>query len=72
MSSRSYARAGALTPRMRAVLELKASGLTDREVGVRLIVATSTVKAELSAVYVRLQARSAIHAYAIARDRGEL
>jgi DNA-binding NarL/FixJ family response regulator len=72
MSARSYAAGGALTPRMVAVLELKAAGLTDREVGVRLVVATSTVKAELSAAYVRLHARSAIHAYAIARDRGDL
>jgi DNA-binding CsgD family transcriptional regulator len=57
---------------MRAVLLSASAGRTARETAVELVVSESTVRAELAAAYVRLGARNAPHAIAIALRAGEL
>jgi DNA-binding NarL/FixJ family response regulator len=61
-----------LTPRERAVLELVASGLTNRQVGERLYISEKTASVHLSRVMAKLGAGSRTEAVALAYDRGLL
>jgi DNA-binding NarL/FixJ family response regulator len=57
--SRGAARVGAeLTPQERAVAELVARGLTNREVAAELVVSAKTVERHLSRIYSKLGVRS--------------
>ena len=61
-----------LTPRERAVLELVASGLTNRQVGDRLYISEKTASVHLSRVMAKLGAGSRTEAVSLAYDRGLL
>lgn len=54
------------------VLRLIAEGLTDAEIGVRLFIATETVKSRTGALYALMGARNRAHAVAIGYQRGIL
>jgi DNA-binding NarL/FixJ family response regulator len=53
---------GVLSAREREVLELAAAGLSNREIGERLIISANTVKFHLRTIYSRLGVRSRLHA----------
>ena len=72
MSSRGYAGAGALTPRMMDVLRAAACGANVVETAGELHVSPGTVSSVRAAILVRLGARNIVHAVTLARDRGEL
>jgi len=61
-----------LTPRERTVLELVASGLTNRQVGERLYISEKTASVHLSRVMAKLGASSRTEAVSLAYDRGLL
>ncbi len=61
-----------LTDRQRAVLQLVADGLRDRDIGDRTGLSVATVKTHLRAIYARLHARSRTDAVAKARAAGLL
>jgi two-component system nitrate/nitrite response regulator NarL len=61
-----------LTPREHAVLALAAEGLSTREIGARLEVASATVKTHLHSVYHKLDATDRTSAVAAAMRRGML
>jgi len=61
-----------LTPRERTVLELVASGLTNRQVGERLYISEKTASVHLSRVMAKLGAGSRTEAVSLAYDRGLL
>jgi DNA-binding NarL/FixJ family response regulator len=63
---------GSLTPRELEVLELAAAGLTNREIGQRLILAEDTVKSVVKKLLARLGAASRAHAVAIGFRTGLL
>ncbi|WP_184862222.1 AAA family ATPase [Kutzneria kofuensis] len=60
------------TPRERAVLELVASGLTNRQIGERLYISEKTASVHLSRVMAKLGAGSRTEAVSLAYDRGLL
>jgi DNA-binding NarL/FixJ family response regulator len=61
-----------LTPRERAVLELVASGLTNRQVGEELYISEKTASVHLSRVMAKLGAGSRTEAVSLAYERGLL
>ena len=61
-----------LTPREAEVLALVAEGLSNREVGGRLVVSTKTVSVHVSNILAKLGVRSRTEAVAVARRRGLL
>jgi two-component system nitrate/nitrite response regulator NarL len=61
-----------LTPREHAVLELAAEGLSTREIGTRLNLASATVKTHLQSIYHKLDAPDRASAVAAAIRRGLL
>ncbi|QUQ69251.1 helix-turn-helix transcriptional regulator [Kutzneria sp. CA-103260] len=61
-----------LTPRERTVLELVASGLTNRQVGEQLYISEKTASVHLSRVMAKLGAGSRTEAVSLAYDRGLL
>jgi DNA-binding CsgD family transcriptional regulator/tetratricopeptide (TPR) repeat protein len=61
-----------LTPREAEVLALVAEGLSNREVGQRLVVSTKTVSVHVSNILAKLGARSRTEAVSLARRRGLL
>ncbi|WP_116102692.1 helix-turn-helix transcriptional regulator [Amycolatopsis thermalba] len=61
-----------LTPRERAVLELVADGLTNRQVGERLFISEKTASVHLSRVMAKLGAGSRAEAVSLAHRRGLL
>ncbi|SDT31888.1 regulatory protein, luxR family [Friedmanniella luteola] len=61
-----------LTPREAEVLALVAEGLSNREVGERLVVSTKTVSVHVSNILAKLAVRSRTEAVAVARRRGLL
>jgi LuxR family maltose regulon positive regulatory protein len=61
-----------LTIREREVLELMASGLSNKEIGDKLHLSTETIKKHLYNVYQKLNAHNRTTALAIARDLGIL
>ena len=61
-----------LSERHLDVLRLMAEGLTDRQIGERLHIASSTVAGHTLAIYARLSARNRAHAVALAFRRGIL
>jgi DNA-binding CsgD family transcriptional regulator len=60
------------TPRERSVLELVASGLTNRQVGERLYISEKTASVHLSRVMAKLGASSRTEAVSLAYERGLL
>ncbi|MFC0547235.1 helix-turn-helix transcriptional regulator [Kutzneria chonburiensis] len=60
------------TPRERSVLELVASGLTNRQVGERLYISEKTASVHLSRVMAKLGAASRTEAVSVAYERGLL
>ncbi|MGZ6562146.1 MAG: response regulator transcription factor [Solirubrobacteraceae bacterium] len=54
-----------LTTRELELLQLISEGLTNREIGQRLLLSEETVKVHMRHLYARLQARSRAHAVAI-------
>jgi two-component system response regulator DesR len=66
VTTRSYADAGALTPRMRDVLRAAAAGANVAETAGELHVSAGTVASVRAAVLVRLGARNITEAVAIA------
>ncbi|HTI26982.1 MAG TPA: response regulator transcription factor, partial [Kutzneria sp.] len=60
------------TPRERSVLELVASGLTNRQVGERLYISEKTASVHLSRVMAKLGAASRTEAVSLAYERGLL
>lgn len=58
--------AAGITPRERAILLLCASGLAHAEIAARLCCSPETVKAHLSHLYARWEARNQTHAMALA------
>lgn len=64
--------AGPLTPRERAVLELVATGHTNRQVGAQLFISEKTVSVHLSRVMAKLGAASRTEAVSVAYERGLL
>ena len=61
-----------LTPRERAVLELVAAGLTNKQVGSQLYISEKTASVHLSRVMAKLGAGSRTEAVSLAYDRGLL
>lgn len=61
-----------LTPRQRDILPLIAEGLTDREIGARLFLATNTVKSHVKGLLRRLDARRRAQIVHHAHQRGWL
>jgi DNA-binding NarL/FixJ family response regulator len=61
-----------LTPREHAVLELVATGLTNRQVGERLYISEKTASVHLSRVMAKLGASSRTEAVSLAYERGLL
>lgn len=61
-----------LTPRERSVLELVASGLTNRQIGEQLYISEKTASVHLSRVMAKLGAGSRTEAVSLAYDRGLL
>jgi len=61
-----------LTPRERAVLELVATGLTNKQVGADLYISEKTASVHLSRVMAKLGAGSRTEAVSLAYDRGLL
>ena len=59
-----------LTTRELELLHLISEGLTNREIGQRLLLSEETVKVHMRHLYARLQARSRAHAVAIGFRRG--
>ena len=59
-----------LTTRELEMLQLISEGLTNREIGRRLLLSEETVKVHMRHLYGRLQARSRAHAVAIGFRRG--
>ena len=55
-----------LSPRERDVLRLVADGMTNREIGVALFIATGTVRKHLENIYAKLGVRSRAQAIAVA------
>jgi DNA-binding NarL/FixJ family response regulator len=63
-------RTSQLSPRQTEVLDLLASGLSNAEIGTRLHVSEATVKAYVSALFVRLEVRNRVEAALVRwRDR---
>jgi two-component system NarL family response regulator len=62
--------APALTPRERAVLELVAKGLSNREIGARLSTAPGTIKVHLGRIYAKLGVGDRTAAALLAIERG--
>ncbi|MFI9386307.1 AAA family ATPase [Kutzneria sp. NPDC052558] len=61
-----------LTPREQSVLELVATGLTNRQIGERLFISEKTASVHLSRVMAKLGAGSRTEAVSLAYDRGLL
>jgi DNA-binding NarL/FixJ family response regulator len=61
---------GALTARERAVLELVAAGLSNREIGARMFLAETTVKTHVGAVLAQIGARDRTQAVVFAYESG--
>jgi DNA-binding NarL/FixJ family response regulator len=61
---------GALTARERAVLELVAAGLSNREIGARMFLAETTVKTHVGAVLGQIGARDRTQAVVFAYESG--
>ncbi len=59
-----------LSERERDVLRLLADGLSNREIGARLILAEGTVKNHVSTILEKLQAANRTHAARLAREQG--
>lgn len=59
-----------LTPRQTSVLQLRAHGLSEREIGHLLVIAAGTVQKHLSAARERLGAVDTPHAVALAMHYG--
>ncbi|WP_158880361.1 helix-turn-helix transcriptional regulator [Amycolatopsis anabasis] len=64
--------ADVLTPRERAVLELVATGLTNKQIGARLFISEKTASVHLSRVMTKLGAASRTEAVTVAQHRGLL
>ena len=62
----------ALSPREREVLDLLANGLTGEEVAVRLSLSPETIRTHIRNAMGKLNARTRVHAVAIALRRGEI
>ena len=62
----------AVTPRQRQVLELRAQGLTAKQIGQVLWVSEETVKSALKEINRTLAARNSTHAVAIGYQTGML
>ncbi|GAA1607498.1 response regulator [Actinoplanes couchii] len=61
-----------LTPRELAVLAGVADGLTNAEIGARLVIAEATVKTHLLRLFAKLDVNDRTHAVVVALDRGLL
>jgi DNA-binding NarL/FixJ family response regulator len=61
-----------LTPRERSVLELVATGLTNKQIGTRLYISEKTASVHLSRIMAKLDAASRTEAVSIAHSRGLL
>ncbi|UGT43484.1 response regulator transcription factor [Nocardia yamanashiensis] len=59
-----------LTSREKEVLEAVADGLSNAEIGRRLVIGEATVKTHLLRVFAKLDARDRTHAVVVALDRG--
>jgi DNA-binding NarL/FixJ family response regulator len=60
----------ALTPREHDVLDLLATGLTNKEIGVRLDIAENTVKNHLKNILAKLHLHNRVQAATLATERG--
>lgn len=67
---RPHQRVSVLSDRELQVLELTADGLTNSEIGKRLLISEETVKTHLRKVLAKLLARSRSHAVAVGFRRG--
>ncbi len=54
-----------LSPRQREILKMAARGMADKEISAALEVSKSTVKSHWAKIFLRLQAKSRLHAWAI-------
>jgi DNA-binding NarL/FixJ family response regulator len=61
-----------LTPRELDVLKAVADGLTNAEIGSRLVIAEATVKTHLLRLFAKLEVNDRTHAVVVALDRGFL
>jgi DNA-binding NarL/FixJ family response regulator len=68
--ARARHRIAALTPREREVLALLGAGLSNAEIAARLHVVEGTVKAYVSAILTRLDARNRVQAAVVAYEAG--
>ncbi|TDB83718.1 response regulator transcription factor [Actinomadura sp. 7K534] len=70
VGARARNRIAALTPREREVLALLGAGLSNAEIAARLHVVEGTVKAYVSAILTRLDARNRVQAAVVAYEAG--
>ncbi|GAA0585772.1 response regulator [Actinomadura livida] len=70
VGARARHRIAALTPREREVLALLGAGLSNAEIAARLHVVEGTVKAYVSAILTRLDARNRVQAAVVAYEAG--
>jgi len=59
-----------LTPREQQVLEAVADGLSNAEIGRRLVIGEATVKTHLLRVFAKLDVSDRTHAVVVAMERG--
>ena len=70
LSQRATQRAPSLSAREREIIGLLAAGLTGEEVAGRLVLSTETVKTHIRNAMTKLEARTRVHAIAIALRSG--
>jgi DNA-binding CsgD family transcriptional regulator len=61
-----------LSPREREIMHLMAEGMTAEAIGDKISVSVETVRTHVRNVIRKLQARTRVHAIAIALERGEI